>query len=309
MRWNELATAAVFYMPFVVTIAFGLFIFCIGLVALMSGTVFLILLAAYGLYSGLRDLGYVKRAGETLQKGWTFTNKTVVENLQKSFVLEGTETLPTGPALYVCSPHGLVGYSWFVHFSYGLSAWPKEVSRPVLAIHSIFFRIPFARDVLAANRCIEATEEEITKTLKSGQSVAIVIGGVEEMTHAGQETVKVVLKKRKGYSRIAVAAKVPLVMVYTDGENELFGVEPNRLWKIFSTWMYRLTNLQFPLPSWTSLKRLGQILQTPLDPPVRTICLPPLESYRKDEASIRKECVAQLTAFFQTNSIKATVIA
>jgi hypothetical protein len=309
MMWKELATAAVFYMPFVVTIAFGLFVFCIGLVALMSGTMMIILLAAYGLYSVIRDLGVVKRAGELLQTGWTSTSETVVENLRTSFVLEGTETLPTGPALYVCAPHGVVGYSWFLHFSYALSAWPKDISRPVLAIHSIFFRIPFARDVLAANRCIEATEEEITTTLKSGQSVALIIGGVEEMTYAGQETVKVVLKKRKGYSRIAVNAKVPVVMVYTDGENELFGAESNRIWMLFSTWMYRLTNLQFPLPSWTSLKRFGEILHAPLDPPVRTICLPPIESHRKDEASIRKECVAQLTAFFQAKSIQASVIA
>jgi hypothetical protein len=307
--WLELLTAGLYYMPFVVTIAFAGIVFLIGLTALISGTVFALLFAAYGVYAVLRDFGFLSYAATKLQFLWRTTSDPVVQNLKQSFVLEGAEKIPSGPALYLCQPHGVVGYSWFFHFSYGLSAWPEKAKRPVLAIHSLFFRLPFAREILQASRCIEASEPEILKTLASGQSVALVVGGVEEMTYAGGPVTKLVLKKRKGFVRIAKKANVPIVPVYTEGESDLFDVERNPLWKWSSDTMRSLTGVTFPLPSWTGMKTFAQSVRAPLDPPVKTFVVGVVETHHKEEVQIHKECLAMLTQFFKQHSFQATIVA
>ena len=306
--WQDILTAAVFYMPFVMTIGFALFVFLVGIVCLLSGTFAVLTLAGYGIYSLTRDSGLLKQAADKMNLGWSYVNETIVQNIQESFVLSDTEQIPKGNALYICSPHGLVGYSWFFHLSYCLSQWPSESSRPLLAVHSIFFRIPFAREILAANRCIEASEEEITKALNAGHSVAIVIGGVEEMSQSGQDTVKLILKKRKGYIRLAKQAKIPIVPLYAAGENELFSMERSWLWRRFSTLMYEWTGLQFPLPSWKSIRHFAGILKKPLEIPVKTFVLKPIETQNKEEHQIRDECISRMEVFFKTHQISAEIV-
>ena len=307
--WQDLLTAAIFYMPFVLTIGFALFVFLIGLLCLVSGTVFLVAAAGYGIYSMLRDTGVLTHAGDKMNFAWSYLNETILQNIKQSFVLADLDKIPDGKALYICSPHGLVGYSWFFHLSYCLSEWPSRSPRPLLAIHSLFFRIPVAREILAANRCIAATEEEIKKAFDAGHSVAIVIGGVEEMAQSGQDTVKLILKKRKGYIRLATQAKIPIVPLYAAGENELFSMERSWAWRYFATAMYRWTGLQFPLPSWQSIKQFASILKNPLETPVQTFVLTPIETQNKDEDQIRSECVECVQTFLRDKQISAEIIA
>ena len=307
--WQDLLTAAVFYMPFVVTIGFALFVFLIGIVCLLSGTFAILALATYGIYSILRDSGFLKQIGEKMNLGWNYVNETILKNIQESFVLADTENVPQSKALYICSPHGMVGYSWFFHLSYCLSEWPTKSPRPLLAVHSILFRIPFAREILAANRCIEASDQEISKALEAGNSVAIIIGGVEEMTHSGQDIVKLILKKRKGYIRLAKQANVPIVPLYAAGENELFAMENSWIWRRFSLLMYQWTGYQFPLPSWQSIKQFAGILKKPLDTPVKTFVLGPIETQNKEEHTIRNECISRIEGFLKNHKIHAEIVA
>jgi hypothetical protein len=307
--WQEIGTAVLFYMPFLLTLAFGAFVFCIGLVTLLSGTFLVILFAIYGVYCFLRDSGYLNQWIHTLKSYQSQVSQRVLQQIKQSFVLEQTSNIPNRNALYVCSPHGLVGYSWFFHFSFCLSDWPSSSPRPLLAIHSIFFRIPIAKEILEANRCIEASERSIGKALQEGHSVALIVGGVEEMFHAGDPTVKLVLKKRKGYVRIAKQAGVPLVPVFTHGETRLLGSESSWLWKQFSGWMYRWTHLQFPLPKWEQVREFARIIKGPLQTPVKTFVLAPIETQHKDEETLRKIFLRNLQTFFKQHHLQAEIVA
>jgi hypothetical protein len=307
--WQDVLTAAVFYMPFVMTIGFALFVFLVGFVCLLSGTFFVLVLAGYGIYSLMRDSGLLSKAGDKMNGAWSFLNKTVLTNIKESFVLANPEQIPNKQALYICSPHGLVGYSWFFHLSYCLSPWPETSPRPLLAVHSILFRIPFAREILAANRCIEASDSEISKAIEKGNSVAIVIGGVEEMTHSGQEVAKLILKKRKGYIRLAKQFDLPIVPLYAAGENELFSMEKSWVWRRFSTLMYQWLGIQFPLPSWSSMKHFASIVKKPLDTPVKTFVVEPIETHNKDVRVIQTECIHRIQTFLRAQNIAAEIIA
>jgi 1-acyl-sn-glycerol-3-phosphate acyltransferase len=266
-------------------------------------------LATYGLYCGLRDSGYLNRWIDTIKAYQSKVNQRVVNHLHQSFILEQKENIPNRNALYVCSPHGLVGYSWFFHFSFCLSDWPSSSPRPLLAAHSILFHIPIAKEILEANRCIEASERSILNALQKGHSVALIVGGVEEMFHAGDSTVKLVLKKRKGYVRLAKQAGVPLVPVYTHGETSLLGSESSWLWKQFSGWMYRWTHLQFPLPSWQHVKEFARIVRGPLETPVKTFVLAPIETQEKEEESLRKDYIQHVQAFLRQKKFTTEIVA
>lgn len=309
MVLQQILTALLFYLPFLLTIVFGIFALTIGILAIFSGTILILLLAVYGVYALLRDTGLIEKTIGQFKHVWRYISHDIQKNLQDSFHLVGKDRLPETPALFLCHPHGLIGYSWMLHFCYGIHSWPQDTPKPLVAIHSILFRIPLVRDVLEQFRCIEAKEDIIKDHLKKGISVAIVTGGIEEMIYNGDTTVKLVLKKRKGYARIAKEMNVPIVPLFTVGENELFPTEPFWLWKLVAEWIHTYTRIYVPLPSWTSMTQWAHILRKPLETPVETFVLGVLETKQKEESQIRKECLELYRHFFQEKGIQAKIIA
>jgi hypothetical protein len=308
MFGQQLFTALMFYLPFLLTIVFGLFTMAIGILAIFSGTLVVLLLATYGLYALLRDVGAIELCLTNMKRIWHYISHDVEKNIQKSFELRNTEKLPETAALFLCHPHGLIGYSWMIHFCYGLSPWPMNKPKPYVAIHSILFRLPLVRDVLELFRCIEAKEETIQEYLKQGKSVAIVTGGIEEMMYNGDSSVKLVLKKRKGYARIAKACGVSIVPMFTVGENELFPNEPFWLWKHLTQLVHRWTKIYVPLPSWKSMKQWASILRTPLETPIETFVLGVVHTQSKGESEIRKDCLGMYKNFLKDHAIEGKII-
>lgn len=305
----DIATATIFYLPFILTLFFAFIALLVGIATIFSGTLLLLLFAAYGMYGASRDLGILGKIIQYIKTSWTFLSQDVIQHIQKTFVVKSYENLPSEPALFICHPHGLFGHSWILHFCYGISPWPKDKPKPLLAIHSILFKLPFLRDILEQCHCIEATEETITRWLHKGYSVALLTGGIEEMKHNGSESVKLVLEKRKGYARIAKQCNVPIVPMFTVGENELFPNETFWVWKSINHLVYKWTGIPLPLPNWKSMVSWAKILQGPLDTPVHTFILDPVTTLDKDETQIRKECIQTMKTFLQKNHIAADIIA
>lgn len=309
MGLQEVGTALLFYLPFLLTIVIAFFAFTIGIVAIFSGTLLILCFAAYGFYALLRDMGLLELCIQKFHSLWQHMSLDVEKNIQRSFFMKDLQKLPTTTSLFLCHPHGLIGYSWMLHFCYGIHPWPSTKPKPVVAIHSILFRIPIVRDVLEQFHCIEAKEDIIRSYLQQGTSVAIVTGGIEEMLYNGEKKVKLVLQKRKGYARIAKECKVPIVPLFTVGENELFPSESFWLWKGIQGLVYRWTGIHIPLPTWTSMKRWASILRKPLENPIETYVLGILNTHGKTEEKIRTECVAMYETFFERHTLHAKIVA
>lgn len=308
MGFLQTITAIAFYLPFLLTITFALIALFLGIAVLFSGTILILLFAAYGLYTVCRDLGYIQRFISFFKRAWTYLSKDVIHHVEQSFPIEGYEHLPPGPALFICHPHGLFGQSWIFHFCYQLHPWPSDKQRPLLAIHSILFQIPFIRDVLEQFHCIEAKETIIKQHLEKGHSVAILTGGIEELQHNGSKQVKLVLEKRKGYARIAKECKVPIVPMFSQGENELFPNETFWLWTTVNNLCHKWLGVPLILPSWKSMKQWATIVRRPLETPVKTFILPAISTQEKDEKTIRKECIRALKSFFKDKQIPVEFI-
>jgi 2-acylglycerol O-acyltransferase 2 len=87
---------------------------------------------------------------------------------------------------------------------------------------SMNFKVPFFRDALMALGAGAVTEQSIRYKLRSGMSVAIVVGGAAESLDAHAGTNDLTLRRRRGFVRLALATGSDLVPVLSLGENDLF---------------------------------------------------------------------------------------
>jgi hypothetical protein len=289
----------------------GLFLlgFCciVFAVFLIGSTVLVFTIFLYGLYCILRDLGLLDWLFERMGTVSNYISDHVKKNVEESFVFEVCGKTVSEPALYLCHPHGLYGISWFIHFAGALSKWPLE-SRPVLAVHSVFFHIPILRELFQKNRCIEATEEEIQQCLKEGKSVALLVGGIEELSLTQPGTMKLILKKRQGYARIALNSKVPLVPVISPSENELFPAITNPVWKWIQEKLYSSFRIALPLPSIDSLWSWITIAYKPFSTPLQTYILNPVYPDEKSLEDIKSAYESTITQFSNEYSIPIQLV-
>ena len=239
----------------------------------IGGTIVTGSFAVYWIYIFLRDEGFIKWALNIIDRFRIKFADHLTKNIEKSFLVTGTLN-EKGPILYTCHPHGLYGFSWYIHFSACLTKWPGQ--RPKLAVHSSLFRIPFVRELMYLNNCIQATEKEILETLEKGESVALVLGGIEELHKTSGERIQLVLKKRNGFLRIAEKAGVPLVPLVTVGENELFPFLESEWLKGTQDFLYSWFHIAIPVPTWKSFKEWISIVDRPLQKSLKTYILKPL---------------------------------
>lgn len=275
-----------FYMiwPLTITCITFCFLGAFLATAVASGMIAALMVVAYYGYHWLRKHGYIQWA---LQELGTRVEH-LHENLRATFLLRGhLKEIPTKPVLYIAHPHGLFFMAPFFHWAARVTDWPEGLARVRPAVHSIFFKIPGVRELMEAHGAIEATEEEIERTLRSGDSVVLMPGGVQEI---GAERLTVVIRKRRGYLRIAQRVGCPIVPVLTFGEAELFRPMAGLDW--FHRYCKAWFGLAVPIPSLASFFRWFRLFKEPLKP-VETWIGPAISK------PTQKKVIAALRALFE----------
>lgn len=92
------------------------------------------------------------------------------------------------------------------------------------------FRIPFYRDYALAMGLASVSRESCENLLTKGgadgegmgRAITIVIGGARESLDAQPHSIRLVLKRRKGFVKLAIRTGADLVPVLAFGENELY---------------------------------------------------------------------------------------
>jgi hypothetical protein len=303
MMISSVLAGFVLFWPAVLVLFFIGFCCIVFAIFLVGSTVLVSSIFLYGLYCILRDLGLLDWVFQRIGTLSQMVSGHVKENVEKSFVFQDLRTSSKEkPCLYLCHPHGLYGLTWFIHFASRLSAFPDK-ERPVLAVHSIFFQLPILRELFQAHHCIEANESEIKATLQKGTSVALLVGGIEELLCTEANVLNLVLRKREGYARIAKEMQVNLVPLVSPGETNLFPSTQDPLWKWMETWLYERWRLAFPLPSWKSLSSWIQIAYKPFAKPLITYILEPVEPDGMSLEDIKSAYINRLETFSKIHTI------
>ena len=200
-------------------------------------------------------------------------NKQLEENIQATFRMECPEAPPpSSPCLFIWQPHGLISVS-SVMFNSGLCKHPNY--RPNHAVTLPFYHyFPVIGDIIRHLGSIPSDSGSITKTLKKGESVSVMLGGVREMLTAEGKHMKLYIRNRTGIFRIALETGTPLVPVLTYGENEVFP-RSNEWWATdLNNLLHSTAGMAISIPTWKALQNWFELSYRPLKPIVTHVGSP-----------------------------------
>lgn len=135
--------------------------------------------------------------------------------------IKGWENIPEKNALFVGNHNGLLTFEVLMVFY----AWWKRfgVTRTALGLaHNIALNNPFFRWVTPKIGAIPASPETALEALNEGNSLLVYPGGEKEAFRPYTERKNIDFFQRKGFIRIALKARVPIVPIVSIGAHESY---------------------------------------------------------------------------------------
>ncbi|EXJ65383.1 hypothetical protein A1O7_01724 [Cladophialophora yegresii CBS 114405] len=173
--------------------------------------------------------GTLKRRSQWLRgsKFWSAFASYFPARLHRTVELE-----PTRKYIFGYHPHGIISHGAFAAFAteaLGFSELYPGITNTLLTLDANF-RVPLYRDYALALGLASVSRESIENILSKGgrngegmgRAVTIVIGGARESLDAQPHSLRLVLKSRKGFVKLAIRTGADLVPVLAFGENELY---------------------------------------------------------------------------------------
>ncbi|KXT07875.1 hypothetical protein AC579_5156 [Pseudocercospora musae] len=160
-------------------------------------------------------------------KIWSLFGSYFPARLHRSQPLE-----PTRKYVFGYHPHGIISHGAFAAFAteaLGFSQLFPGITNTLLTLDSNF-RIPLYRDYALRMGLASVSRESCENILSHGgpngegmgRAITIVVGGARESLDAKPYTLRLVLKRRKGFVKLAIRTGADLVPVLAFGENELY---------------------------------------------------------------------------------------
>lgn len=160
-------------------------------------------------------------------------------------LVKTTDLDPTKNYLFCSAPHGILSTGVFGAFGTDILGCKEtfpglDVRVVVLDQH---FKIPVFRDYVLMNGAVSSNEESLNYQLSTkpeppftGKATVLIVGGAAESLECTLGTYRLLLKRRKGFVKLALKHGSPLVPVFSFGETDIYdqvyGAEGSRLKKI-----------------------------------------------------------------------------
>lgn len=193
----------------------------------------------YVLFSTAAQSGTLSRRSNLLRSSriWSLFASYFPARLHRSAPLP-----PTRKYIFGYHPHGIISHGAFAAFgteALGFSQLFPGITNTLLTLDSNF-RIPLYRDYALAMGLASVSKTSCENLLSKGgpngegmgRAITIVIGGAGESLDAQPHSLRLILKRRKGFVKIAIRQGADLVPVLAFGENELYEqtAPDQRLW-------------------------------------------------------------------------------
>ncbi|KAI8314763.1 Diacylglycerol O-acyltransferase 2A [Colletotrichum sp. SAR11_240] len=167
---------------------------------------------------------------------------------------------PTRKYIFGYHPHGIISHGAFAAFATNALGFDEQfpgITNSLLTLDNNF-RIPLYRDYILAMGVRSVSKESIWNTLSKGgrngegmgRAVTIVVGGARESLEAQPGTLRLILKGRKGFIKMALRTGADLVPVLGFGENDLYDqLSPKTHPWVHNFQMFVLRVFKFTLPA------------------------------------------------------------
>ncbi|WYZ34603.1 hypothetical protein EsH8_I_000879 [Colletotrichum jinshuiense] len=175
--------------------------------------------------------------------------------------LHKTHDLPrTRKYIFGYHPHGIISHGAFAAFATNALGFAEKfpgITNSLLTLDNNF-RIPLYRDYILFMGVRSVSKESIWNTLSKGgannegmgRAVTIVVGGARESLEAQPGTLRLILKGRKGFIKMALRTGADLVPVLGFGENDLYDqLSPKTHPWVHNFQMFVLRVFKFTLPA------------------------------------------------------------
>ena len=183
----------------------------------------------YVLLSSAHSSGTLSHRSEWMRRSpiWSLFASYFPARLHRSEMLP-----PTRKYIFGYHPHGIISHGAFAAFAteaLGFSQLFPGIINTLLTLDSNF-RIPLYRDYILRMGIASVSRESCENILTHGgpnkegmgRAITIVVGGARESLDARPQTLKLILKRRKGFIKMAARTGADLVPVLAFGENELY---------------------------------------------------------------------------------------
>lgn len=183
----------------------------------------------YCLLSRASTSGELSHRSERLRRSsvWSLFASYFPARLHRS-----AELPPTRKYIFGYHPHGIISHGAFASFgteALGFSQLFPGITNTLLTLDSNF-RVPLYRDYALAMGLASVSRESCENLLTRGgpnnegmgRAITIVVGGARESLDSSPNSLKLVLKRRKGFVKLAIRTGADLVPVLGFGENDLY---------------------------------------------------------------------------------------
>lgn len=158
---------------------------------------------------------------------WTYFAEYFPVKLHKTHPLR-----PTRKYILGYHPHGIISHGAWAAFAteaLGFSEKFPGITNSLLTL-DFNFRLPLYREYLLFMGVQSVSKESMTNLLTRGGSdnegmgraVTVVVGGAREALEARPKKMNLIIKKRKGFVKVALKTGADLVPVLAFGENDLY---------------------------------------------------------------------------------------
>ena len=176
---------------------------------------------------------------------------TLATYVSKFKMIKECDLDPSKNYVFAWHPHGRLFYGFGMLIGL-FSQWFPEIAeggRDIFGgVNDTMFRVPFVSNWLYLIGLIECNKRSVCRKLKHGDSVGLIVGGIDEVLEGTFDDRDVLfLKNRKGFCKIAMDNGSGVVPCYCYGENSLYQHEPSFVLN-FWRWVNRFVKLGAPLP-------------------------------------------------------------
>jgi len=214
---------------------------------------------------------------------WPDLPDRIIANLRKSFPVNVTGTLPE-KGIYLFHPHGLLSMAHMTNVGLkSISNWPVKAIRGT-NLYSLWYS--FGISEMSDGAFVQANYPNMKTVLNENMSLAVSLGGIEEMKYLYKDKILLKLKSRKGVFRLAIETGTPLVPVLAYGENELCDNVGN--WRGFTyinKLLYSICHMHLIIPSWELYNKFLFIHKKPFDTPITSVIGDPVLVGKAREAT------------------------